>query len=525
MSPDDPPQGAVQLPDESARPAPGPSGRGVPRRLLLAGGAAAAVATGTAVVLLGRGEPTDPAPERAREPEDLPSNTSDPSGADASAELQALLDAGGPVVRIPTGTHVVSTTLVVPWEVSRVELPAGAVLHMQGDEIVLRRDGEVEPRVRTVTTARVGEDTVELEADGVAVGDWLYLCADDWVKVDKSKVGMLRRVTAIQGSLVTVDKPLVRSLLAAPRAHRVTLAPPFTLEGSGAIENADPRATFANLVRLDFVEDPEVIGVELRDCGGAALRTFGTVGGRVDCYIHDCVDDQETDHYGYGVSCTSATRDLRVTGTIERVRHAFTTDHGYGAPLDSMQRTGEPEDIYVAPVVRDTTSTGIDTHEPGHGIVIVPDITGCGSVKWGGVNIRASNVTVRGGAIVDSNEWGVLVQESASGTVLEDVTIEGVRGRGIHCKSDMAIRGVTLTNFGDSYGIDIVEGVSVDMTGTTVDGGGEMGARGIVLAGTASQLEGTVANCGIGVLRLPSATDNQLDLVFDNVAREDVTAG
>ncbi|WP_336921874.1 hypothetical protein [Aquipuribacter sp. SD81] len=515
----------LRLPDVEPTEEPEEGGRHLDRRHVLAAGAAALVVGGGAVALLARPGAEGPAaaPTPSGPAQALPSNVSDPSGPDATAELQALLDSGDAEVVVPAGTHVISGTLVVPWTVSRLTLPAGAVLHMVGDEIALRRSGEVEERVRAVGRADRGDDTVELDTEGLAVGDWVYLCSDDWVKVGKSKMGMLRRVEEVGDGTVVVDKPLVRTLVDAPRAHRVGLAPALTLDGAGAVENADPVATYSNLVRLDFVLDPVVRGIELRDCGAAALRTFGTVGGEVDCYIHDCVDDQENDHYGYGVSCTSASRDLRVTGTIERVRHAFTTDHGYGAPLPTMQQTGEPEDIYVAPVVRDTTSTGIDTHEPGHGITIVPDVTGCGTMKWGGVNIRANDVVVRGGAVLDSNEWGILVQESASGTVLEDVEIRGVGGRGIHCKSDTTIRGVRLTDFGESYGIEIIEGVAVDMADTTVDGGGELGARAIVLAGTGSTLRGTVVGCGIGVLRLPTESGNDVDLEFQDVAREDVT--
>ena len=60
------------------------------------------------------------------------------------------------------------------------------------------------------------------------------------------------------------------------------------------------------------------------------------------------------------------------------------------------------------------------------------------------------------------------------------------------------------------------------MRDTRIDGGNVKGSRGIVLAGTESSLEGTVANCAIGVLRLPEAGENRLDLVFENVARQEV---
>jgi hypothetical protein len=495
---------------------------GVSRRTMLLGGAVvAAAAVGVGIKLAGD-EPQAPSagPRPGPHP---PTNRSTPSGDDETRQLQALLDKGTGKVVFPEGTHVISSTLVVPWNVDTVELPAGCVLHMRGNEIALRRSGRVEDNVRTVQQATEGDTAVTLDASGLAVGGWVYLCADDWVKKGKSKVGMLRRVTAVTDSGIEVDKPLIRSLTKDARALAVELAPAFTLTGKGAIENGDPHETTSNLVRLDFVQDIEVSGIELRNCGTAALRTFGTVGGLIDCYIHDCLD--VPGHYGYGVSCSSATRDLEVRGVIERVRHAFTTDHGYDPPHKAMEVTGEPEDIRVSPVVRDTTSTGIDTHEPGYGITIVPDVTNCGTNKWGGMNIRARNVTVEGGTLRDSKEWGILVSPSASGTVIRNVRIEGIaKGDGIHCKADTQIEGGTISGFRESNGVNIDADVTVTMTDTAIDGEGASGARGIALAGTDCSLSGTVTGCSIGVLHLPGAARNSLDLSFQQVAREEVTS-
>lgn len=501
-------------------------GPSLSRRTLLLGGAAALTAGAGATAWWLAGDTETSPPQPAEPTRSLPANTSQPTGEDATRELQALLDEGSGRVTVPPGTHVISSTLTVPWAVHTLELPAGAVLHMRGDEIAVRRSGRVEERVRDVVRAVEGENQVTLDVEGLDVGSWLYLCADDWVKFEKSKVGMLRRVTALDGDVVTVDKALIRSLTRAPRAHLVELAPAFELVGGGAIENGDPQGTNANLVRLDFVDGIEVSGIELRECGSAALRTFGTVGGRIDCYIHDCVDDPKGGHFGYGVSCSSATRDLVVAGVIERVRHAFTTDHGYDAPLESMAITGEPEDIRVEPVVRDTTSTGLDTHEPGYGITMVPDVTNGGTTRWGGVNIRARNVTVQGGRVVDSNAWGILVSPSASGTIIRGVEVAGVRkGRGVDCRADTRIVGGSISGFGGSMGLDVRENVAVSMEETVIDGGGSLKARGVVLGGDGCALEGTVRGCGIGVLHTPTAGENEVDLTFEDVAREQVGGG
>lgn len=460
------------------------------------------------------------------EPSDRPTTEAQPGEVDETADLQALLDTGGETVVIPTGTHVISATLLVPWQVRTLQLEDGAVLYMRGDEIAVRRNGEIDERARGITRAVEGEDTVDMDSDGLAVGGWVYLCADDWVKVGKSKVGMLRRVTAVAGRTVTVDKPLIRTLTDNPRGHAITLAPGLAITGNGVIENAAPTETKSNLVRFDFVDGIELRGLELRNCGTAAVRTYATVGGVVDCWIHDCVDNPNKGQYGYGVSVTSATRDLQVLGTIERVRHAFTTDHGYDPLISDIAQTGEPEDIYVAPVVRDTTSTGIDTHEPGYGITIVPDVSGSGTTRWGGVNIRARKVTIQGGRVLDSNEWGILVSPSAADTVLRDVEVSGVlSGRGIDCRSNTTVEGCTVSDFGKSFGLDVKPEVVVAMSGTTIDGLGQQGARGIGLASSGCTLDGVVKGCSIGVLTLPEAGENQIGLTYEDVGREVVDAG
>ena len=499
-----------------------PPRQGLSRRALLRLGAAglAAGVVGTAAVLALDDEASETV--RVRSVRDYGARG---DGGDATDALRAALGSGASVVHVPRGEYRVSAGLDVPWSVRGIVLEEGAVLRQTVDEILLRRRGRVEPEPRTVREAEEGATFFRLEdLSGLARGSWVYLASDDWIKEGKSRYGMLRRVVRLQGDQVHVDRPLIRTLATRPRAHGVRMAPSLQVRGGGVLEHEAPEHTFANLVRLDFVDRPVVRGPELRRCGGAALRTFGTVGGVIQAYIHDCVDDEEGGHFGYGVSCSSATRGLRVLGRMHDVRHAVTTDHGWGALVDSLHQTGEPEQLLFAPKVARTSSTGIDTHEPGYGIDIVPDVSGCGTARWGGINIRCRGVTIRDGTVRDSNEWGLMVQPGAADVQVRDVTFDGVRGsKMLHCKGPAAFAGVEVRGFEAGFGAVVDPGVQVRTNQMLVDGGDAPGTVGLALRGSDGDLSGSIRRCGTGLLLLPEARGNDIDLRYRDCRQNVVT--
>lgn len=203
----------------------------------------------------------------------------------------------------------------------------------------------------------------------------------------------------------------------------MTPAAPIVIAG-GVIEHADPLRAFEPLVDLEWVDRPELRDVEIRQCGGSGVRTVGTLGGSLDVDVHDCLDDQSGErfgsgsHYGYGVEVTGPTRDLRVTGTAHRVRHGFTTNGSYGLVDERLANVGEPEDVDVSMDVRETTSTGLDTHEPGVGI----RFHDCTVRDAGRYSAAGSADTLEGG-------FGMFIR--APGTIVERCRIVGSAERGI----------------------------------------------------------------------------------------------
>jgi hypothetical protein len=123
-------------------------------------------------------------------------------------------------------------------------------------------------------------------------------------------------------------------------------------------------------------------------------------------------------HQGYGVSATGPTRDLKVTGECWAVRHCFTTNAAYWVISDVLKGHGDPEDIMVSMNVHDTTSTGLDTHEPGW------NISFAGSTVTDPGRYRAMGST-------DGKEGGSGVFVRARGTRVENITISGAMDDGI----------------------------------------------------------------------------------------------
>ena len=419
--------------------------------------------------------------------------------ADDTAALQRAMAHGAPTVVVGRGVYLLSASLEVPWHVRRLVLEDGAVLRQTADVDAVHRGGVVDEQPVALAASSPGEHLLRPlggGSAGLAVGDWLYHHSADFFDRDRYRPGALRRVVALHPDGVEVDRPAHRAMTSGHVLHRVRLAPSVRLEGPGAVEHADPASTRRTLVRLDLVADPEVDGVELRQGGHAGLLLWATAGGRVDVDVHDLLDDAKGGHYGYGVEVRSATRDLVVRGRARRVRHAFTTNGGWTPPLFALMRSGEPEHVHVQMEVRDTSSTGLDTHEAGHHLTLVPDVVNAGTERWGGVNVRSADTLVDGGHVVGSGQFGVLVQAFAERCVVRGTRVEDSRGpRALDLQGQVHLEGVQVSGAGlvgvFAEGSSDVTARDLSVTGTPL---------GVVVRDGGGWLHGTVRSCDQGVV-------------------------
>jgi hypothetical protein len=348
--------------------------------------------------------------------------------------FSSAVSTGADGVHFPAGTYKITKVIDIPDAVRVVDLADGAIVRQHADTSAFQKVGSVGATEYAVTDARRGQQVIALDTtSGLSVGDWFYFGSDDTFHDGKGyRRGYLRKITAVSGNNVTVDRPLHHSLTTLPRGWEVSLAPTVELRG-GVVEQNDPKTKYQPIIHLELVRNPVVSGTEVRNCGAAGIKTIGTVGGVFDAYIHDCLDDHAGKrygsgrHYGYGVELTGPTRDLVVRGSATRVRHAFTTNGAYGPRSDKrLLLIGEPEDVVVSMTAWQTTSSGLDTHEPGWNIqfrdCVVRDAgvykrEGSTDGKEGGFGIfvRARGTTVDNCTVERSSEGGLVVAAPASG--------------------------------------------------------------------------------------------------------------
>lgn len=440
---------------------------------------------------------------------------------DDTSAFRRALGSGAASVLVPAGSYRLTGELHVPWAVRSLTLAEGSLLRQHNAaRHLLMRTGEAAGAVVTgVTGAVAGADKVRAPGHRLTIGSWVYLCSDDWYVANRYKPGVLRRVVDVAGPDVRLDKPVLRTMSTGTRLYPVSLAPALTVDGSGVLEQADPAASRANLVRADFAADLVLGGIELRNGGASGVVAMNTVGGSIEAWIHDMLDQPAGGHYGYGVEARSGTRGLRVGGRIERCRHAFTTNGAWNPLVKSMLNTGEPEDCHVAPVVRDTSSVGLDTHEPGWGITFVPDVQNAGTTAFGGVNIRARGTRVVGGSVRDSRDFGIAIQAGADSASISGTVVDGVRsGRGIVCSAPTTITDTRVAGFGGDAGLAVQAGTAVLTSGLQIDGRGVANSTGLLLRGSGGHYAGSVRGCSLGVREYPEARDNRVALdVADNV--------
>jgi hypothetical protein len=404
------------------------------------------------------------------------------------------------VLTFHSGLYRIQGTLNIPNDLTDIHLSPNTVLRQFGDPRfgTLSKRGSLGARYN-MSPAPQGTRSVTLsDVSGLHVGAWLLLVSDDSFNSEKPmNPGSLRRIVGIDGGRVTLDLPLHRSMSQTPRAHAVNMAAPVRITG-GVIEHNSPLANFYPAVTLHYTLDP-VIQMEIRNHGADGVQPNGTVGGHLDLRVHDLIDDHDGTrfgggrHYGYGVSATGPTRDLVVSGECWAVRHCFTTNAAYLVTDPVVRGYGDPENIRVSMDTRDTTSTALDTHEPGWNISFSGStVTNPGRYRaagsesgkegGGGVFVRARATHVENVIIIGAMDSAITVAANAPGAgswlgnerpVIRNVEILEGRGKsgimafqpviigpGTHIESRHQVVGIHFT--GLSHGSS-VNGASISL--------------------------------------------------------------
>lgn len=356
----------------------------------------------------------------------------------SASDLQELIDGAG-TSAVVRGTWNLDATVRLPPTLTSLELASDARVVAQGNFPAFERRGSVEV-LGTTPSLPEGATQFVPPFGNVRAGDVLFLAGHDTIPSSPDKYGYLRKVTSISSGVLTLDRPLPRKISINPRCGRVDLAPPIKIFGSGKVSNSNPSGSTKPLMDFFAVDNLSVDRVEIFDNGGPGITVAHCWGGVVSAWIHDLLDDGQT-HFGYGVNVSGATRDLRVSGSAARVRHAVTTNPG--PPTEGFGNAGEPESCVFSIQATDCSDKAIDTHRAGWGTLINPDVRG----GRGGVQVRADNTRVVGGSITGTMGPGIAVHASvAVPPVIDGVSIGDLwpSGNAILALSPVAVNNVTV---------------------------------------------------------------------------------
>ncbi|MDV7102063.1 hypothetical protein R4227_18555 [Gordonia amicalis] len=288
--------------------------------------------------------------------------------------------------------------------------------------------------VRDITSgATKGSSVLTTTTAGLDVGDWILATSGDKQENDTITdrfAAVLRQVTAVDITTITIDAPLYKDMTTSPRCVKVVLAPPMTIAGTGVIRAAVPASTKRALVRSILGHSPHLgPGVTLGPSGGPGFEPTHTVNALSEATFVDLIDNGANGNNGYAVNDGSASRNTRVLGgSATRVRHGYTTNNGAVETIHSGLGAGiygEPEDAYVGGgfAVYESGHQAFDTHECGRRIVQEVIAINCQQ----GLVARAYDCTFIIKSIVSPTLYAAHVADSAVNTVIANLSVVGCR--------------------------------------------------------------------------------------------------
>lgn len=427
-----------------------------------------------------------------------------------TAAAQAAMDAAaasGKAVVFPAGASYNVNTLTAN-SGAHIIIEAGAEVVCNGDTYGITSTGTPEASTRSITAgATAGSSSITLaNVTGLAVNDWIMITSEDSISGTAQKRGMLRRVTVIAGSVVTIDGPMYMALTSAV-AIKIVLAPQLVIEGGGRIRGATPATQTKGLIRVLYGIDPVVSDITIGPGGGPGLQVDNCVGGWSTAHFVDLMDDAATNHYGYAVNWGGATRGHVIRGgSATRVRHGVTTNALNGTIAGLTGARGEPEACIAGPgyIVSESINAGLDTHEAGQGVMLLGSVHNCSI----GMQDRATN-TVLSGTVQGADLYGFHITSTAvnplliSPKVLAMGTKAGAAAFRISaaCTLDspyypVATAGVPSVNATADYTVRGGGYLAGSTTGVGVQKVGMLGAASVTRSGTAD-IKQTLVDLGL----------------------------
>lgn len=310
---------------------------------------------------------------------------SDVASVDAAPVVKAAIDAavadGIRRVILPPATMTWGSQVAIPADAHGLSIEGygeATTLNYTGNgtgRAMFLASGTEATKVALEADALAGATTVALPtavASTLAVGDVLGLdCTTivfGTVGSMPSRASELRKVTAISGSTVTLDGPLLwdYTLAASARAWRMSPIRGLSLSNF-AITAADPAVNRLRGILVERATDLRIAGLSVHRAGGGGVFVYDTLDTHLSNITIDSLPNTG-DFRGYGVVAGGRSAHMNIEGLSGRnFRHIFTTQpvtydsNDWGGPRHVIIKGGVGEGAQVAGYsVWDTHPYGYD---------------------------------------------------------------------------------------------------------------------------------------------------------------------
>src|SRR6516165_10312211 len=386
-----------------------------------------------------------------------PPDFQDADFTDIQAAINALPPIGGKVF-VKAGTYVVSETIRI--QESNV--------HLQGEgmgitKIVSAQTMTANPAIQVFNSQTGGvlpllADTAKrgtvatlspADATTLTAGDYVLLFSNKPVDAEdpQKHAGEVKQVTAIDlpTGLITFDDQIFDAYRVADSAAmaRVTVLRNITLSDFSVTTVAPFYTANAGFTFFRFVENLQIERVEAHHAYVSGVQLLSVRNSNIsDCYIHHISDKQPAANVHYGITISSASENVSITGCrFSHTRHAVTTGGSSGTLQNGVQRN-----IVVSNCTSMAADTApFDTHDPAENVSYV------GCVAIGGVpaveevvgfQMRGANSSIVGCSVLQAIGKGILIFHTGSngatitGNMIAGVkSVAGALGIGIHLDS------------------------------------------------------------------------------------------
>ncbi|WP_432245000.1 hypothetical protein ACRB8A_14985 [Arthrobacter sp. G.S.26] len=341
---------------------------------------------------------------------------------DDTVPLRAALAASAGKTLVITQMHRLTKSLCPSTALpTNIVFRAGAGLIIGADVVALAHQGTAGLPVAITAGSTAGSPTITVaEASPFALGAHIVLKSADTHPgaANISYRGMLARITAKAGNVLTLDTVVYRDMPSNPQAVPVTLAPRVSIDGGEFTHTSPIGVTGYKSALFTFTLSlgPTITGIDAHNLGGPCLLASHVDGGSFSGNLADLNNDPDNGHFGYGVNLGGTTRYFRViSGTARRVRHGFTTGNGAGPAV--VYSVGDPFRNHVSSnfLVTEGKDAGLDTHAQGWGNVLEPNVDGCRI----GIQDRAQFTVFRGGVVSGATSYGANISTEAKGTLID----------------------------------------------------------------------------------------------------------